>query len=71
MKIYMHHVRGTKRNFLLGLLFKPLAWVSGWVIALLDFLRAHGLLKTEEPPLCSGWQWRFKKTGQRRSITSR
>ena len=51
MKNYMYHVRGTKRNFFFMLVFAPLSWLNGLAVSMLDFLRSHGLLKTEEAPL--------------------
>ncbi len=51
MKIYMNYVRGKQHSLLLDALFRPLAWLSSVVIAAMDFLRVHGLLKTTEPPL--------------------
>ena len=51
MKMYMRYVRGTERNVLLDVIFRPLSWLNVGVTALLDFLRVHGLLKTTEPPL--------------------
>lgn len=51
MKIYMNYVRGKQHSLLLDALFRPLAWLSSGVIAAMDFLRVHGLLKTTEPPL--------------------
>ncbi|MBQ3654761.1 MAG: tetraacyldisaccharide 4'-kinase [Synergistaceae bacterium] len=51
MNAYMNYVRGKKYNPIFDVIFRPISWLGGWVIALLDFLRAHGLLKTTEPPL--------------------
>ena len=51
MKMYMQYVRGEKYNFLLDVIFRPLAWLSELVIVPKDFMREHGLLKTIEPPL--------------------
>lgn len=51
MNIYMQHVRGTKRNFLFTLAFRPMSWLNALAVSVLDFLRSHGLLKTQEPPL--------------------
>ena len=51
MKIYMNYVRGKQHSLLLDVVFRPLEWLSSVVIAAMDFLRVHGLLKTTEPPL--------------------
>ena len=51
MKAYMRHVKGIKYNFVFDVIFTPLTWISAGVIAVMDFLRSHGFLKTEEPPL--------------------
>ena len=51
MRAYMHHVRGTRQSIMLNAFLAPFSWPVGAVIAFTDFLRAHGLLKTSEPPL--------------------
>lgn len=47
----MNHARGLKHNLLIDIVLTPLTWLSGSAIALLDFLRGHGFLKTDEPSL--------------------
>ena len=51
LQSYMNHVRGERYNFLVDVIFTPFAWISSWVISFMNFLRLHGLLKTQEPPL--------------------
>lgn len=51
LKVYMNHVRGKKYNALIDIIFSPAAWISEVIISCMDFLRKHGLLKTEESPL--------------------
>lgn len=48
---YMRHVRGEKFSLLVWAVLAPFSWITGLFLALTDYLRAHGLLKTEEPPL--------------------
>lgn len=47
----MRHARGKKYNPFMNIIFTPLSWLSASVIATTDFLRSHGLLKTQEPSL--------------------
>lgn len=47
----MNHINGRKHNFLMDMIFTPLSWVSSSAISLMDFMRSHGLMKTEEPSL--------------------
>lgn len=47
----MNHINGKKYNFLMDMIFTPLSWLSNGAISFMDFLREHGLTKTEEPPL--------------------
>ena len=51
LRNYMLYVKGLKNNFCINFIFTPLAWLIGAAISFIDFFRAHGLLKTEEPPL--------------------
>ena len=48
---YMQHVKGYKNSRLINFLLTPLTWISGFMIATLNFLRGHGLLKTDNTPL--------------------
>ena len=48
---YMLYVKGIKKNFLINIIFTPVSWLMGAAISIMNFLRVHGLLKTEEPPL--------------------
>ena len=48
---YMLYVKGVKKNFLINLIFTPISWLMGFTISIMNFLRLHGFLKTEEPPL--------------------
>lgn len=47
----MNHINGRKYNFLVDIIFTPLSWVSSAAISLMDFMRVHGLLRTEESSL--------------------
>ena len=47
----MRHVRGEKVSRLINFIFAPAEFLYKLVISSIDFLRRHGLLKTEEPPL--------------------
>ena len=49
--IYMRHVRGYRKSGIINFIMSPLAWISGLAISILDFLRRHGILKTEDSPL--------------------
>ncbi|MBQ7593294.1 MAG: tetraacyldisaccharide 4'-kinase, partial [Synergistaceae bacterium] len=51
LRFYMRHVRGEKISLLINIIFSPAVFLMGLVIAFMDFLRRHGLLRTEEPPL--------------------
>ena len=51
LKRYMNYVKGNESSFLFDVIFIPLAYLMSATISIMDFLRAHGLLKTEEPPL--------------------
>lgn len=51
LKFYMRHARGEKCSVIINLLFAPAEWLFKIAISFMDFLRHHGLLKTEEPPL--------------------
>ena len=51
LNIYMLYVKGMKKNFLINIIFTPMAWLTGIVISIIDFLYSHGFLKIEEPPL--------------------
>ena len=51
MKQYMQHVRGEKYNIVVDALCRPFASLSSWVISVMDFMRVHGLLRTQEPSL--------------------
>ena len=48
---YMLYVKGMKKNFLINIIFTPMAWLTGIVISIINFLYSHGFLKIEEPPL--------------------
>ena len=50
-KSYMDYVRGNKPSMVLDVIFTPVSWLTGATISVTDFLRDHGLLKTEEPSL--------------------
>ena len=47
----MNHINGEKYNFLMDIIFTPMSWVMGAAISLMDFMRIHGLMKTEESSL--------------------
>ena len=47
----MRHAQGKKYNSLMNALLTPLTWITGAYISSMDFLRQHGILKTEEPSL--------------------
>ncbi len=47
----MNHINGEKYNFLMDIIFTPLSWVSKAAISVMDFMRVHGLMRTEESPL--------------------
>ncbi len=47
----MNHINGDKYNFLMDIIFTPLSWVSRTAISVMDFMRIHGLMKTDESPL--------------------
>ncbi len=51
LKNYMLYVTGRKKNFLISAIFTPVSWLMGATLSIMNFLRAHGFLKTEEPPL--------------------
>ena len=51
LESYMLYVKGKKYNFLIDMIFTPLSWITGLTISIMDFFRAHGLTKTQEPPL--------------------
>ncbi|MBQ7733677.1 MAG: tetraacyldisaccharide 4'-kinase [Synergistaceae bacterium] len=51
LQSYMKHVRGEKYNVLVDIIFTPFSLISSWVISFMNFLRLHGLLRTQEPPL--------------------
>ena len=50
-KLYMNYVRGDKYYLLVDVIFTPISWLTRAAISITDFLRGHGILKTEEPPL--------------------
>ena len=51
LQSYMNHVRGDKYNFLIDAVCTPFAWLDNCVVSVMNFMRSHGLLKTQEPSL--------------------
>ncbi len=51
LRFYMRHARGERISLLINIIFSPLEFLVALVISFMDFLRRHGLLKVEEPPL--------------------
>lgn len=47
----MRHARGERISLLINIIFSPVEFLFALVISFMDFLRRHGLLKVEEPPL--------------------
>ena len=48
---YSRYARGEKKNLILDILFVPMSWIMDFIISFTDFMRRHGILLTEEPPL--------------------
>ena len=51
MKCYMQYARGEKNSTIFNVMFAPFALMSSVIISSMDFLRRHGIMKVEEPPL--------------------
>ncbi|MBR0257900.1 MAG: tetraacyldisaccharide 4'-kinase, partial [Synergistaceae bacterium] len=47
----MRHVRGLKPSLTLKILLAPASWIMAFAVWVMDFLRARGLLRVEEPSL--------------------
>lgn len=48
---YIRYAKGKSSNVLMNAVLTPLACLAGGYISMMDLLRQHGLLKTEEPLL--------------------
>ncbi len=50
-ELYIQHAKGTKYSLLLDIILFPPTVLLRFITALSDFLRSHGLMKVQEPPL--------------------
>lgn len=48
---YIDHAKGSSYSLILDVILTPLSWLIGIFMALSDFLRIHGLLRTYDSPL--------------------
>ena len=51
LRFYMRHARGERISLLINIIFSPVEFLFSLVISFMNFLRRHGLLKVDEPPL--------------------
>ena len=48
---YISHAKGKSYSLAFDILLTPFSWITGLFVAVLNFLRAHGLLKADETPI--------------------